>query len=61
MKLRDMLEQFDDLQRVRIVHGEEAVDGVVCAMLKLLSEETFGLEVECAAASDSVLKVWVEG
>ena len=59
MKMRELLEQFDDLQRVRIVHDEEAVDGVVCAIIKLCSEETLSLEVECAAASDSILKVWV--
>ena len=59
MKLKDLLEVFDDLQRVRIVCGEEAVTGEVCAMQKLLSEETLSMPVTCAAASDSILKVWV--
>lgn len=58
MKLNDMLQVFDLLQRVHIVHGEKAVTGEVYAMQKLLSEETLSLPVTCAAASDSILKVW---
>lgn len=60
MKLQDLLQAFEDLQRVRIVRDEESVTGEVCAMQKLLSEETLGLTVTCAAASNSILKVWVE-
>jgi len=60
MKLNDLLQAFELLQRVQIVHGEEHVTGEVCAMQKLLSEETLSLKVTCAMAVDSVLKVWVE-
>lgn len=59
MTLRDLLRVFDDLQRVRVVRDEESVTGEVCAIQKLFNEETLSLEVTCAAASDSILKVWV--
>ena len=54
MKLIDLLEEFEMLQRVNIGNGEECVTGEVCAMKKLLSEETLALEVQCAMAENSV-------
>ena len=60
MKLKDVLKFVPDVQRMRIILGDEELEGEASAIDRYLHDELLNTAIDEMTADGNVLKVWLE-